>query len=76
VLQGFSKVRGDIKERAALLYWQKLQRKSESEGALMDSITHAPVMDLPANLNEVDAYSVFAAFEKITYGRCKHGACL
>lgn len=39
----------------------------------MDYITHAPEMDLPASLNEVDAYSVYAAFEKITDGRCKRG---
>ena len=60
--QGFSKVLEATKERAPLLYWQKLQRKPESEGALMDYITHAPEMDLPASLNEVDAYSVYAAF--------------
>jgi hypothetical protein len=56
-----------------LLYWQKLQREPESEGALMDSITLAPEKELPASLNEVDAYSVYAAFEKITDGRCKRG---
>jgi predicted transposase YbfD/YdcC len=39
----------------------------------MDYITHAPEMDLPASLNEVDAYCVYAAFEKITDGRCKRG---
>jgi hypothetical protein len=71
--QGFSKVLEAIKEGATLLNWQKLQRKPESEGALMDYITHAPEMDLPASLNEVDAYSVYAAFEKITDGRCKRG---
>ena len=32
----------------------------------MDYITHAPERELPASLNEVDAYSVYAAFEKIT----------
>ena len=39
----------------------------------MDSIIHAPEMDLPASLNEVDANCVYAAFEKITDGRCKRG---
>jgi len=39
----------------------------------MDSITHAPEIDLPPSLNEVDAYCVYAAFEKITDGRCKRG---
>jgi hypothetical protein len=39
----------------------------------MDSITHAPEIDLPTSLNEVDAYCVYAAFEKITDGRCKRG---
>src|SRR5713226_9203803 len=39
----------------------------------MDYIIHAPEMDLPASLNEVDAYCVYAAFEKITDGRCKRG---
>jgi hypothetical protein len=51
-----SKVLEATRERATLLYWQKLQRKPESERALMDSITHAPEMDLPASLNEVAAY--------------------
>jgi hypothetical protein len=39
----------------------------------MDYIIHAPERDLPASLNEVDAYCVYAAFEKITDGRCKRG---
>ena len=39
----------------------------------MDYIIHAPEMDLPASLYEVDANCVYAAFEKITDGRCKRG---
>src|SRR5256885_7950338 len=71
--QGFSKVLRDKKERATLLEWQKLQRKPESEGTLMDYITLAPEIELPSSLEEVDAHSVYAAFEKIPDGRCKRG---
>jgi hypothetical protein len=39
----------------------------------MDSNTLAPEMELPVSLNEVDAHSVYAAFEKITDGRCNRG---
>ncbi len=39
----------------------------------MDYITLAPEKEFPANLNEADAHSVYAAFEKITDGRCKRG---
>jgi DDE_Tnp_1-associated len=30
-------------------------------------------MELPTRLEDVDAHSVYAAFEKITAGRCKRG---
>jgi hypothetical protein len=56
-----------------LLYWQKFETQPESEGALMDYITLAPEMELPTSLEDVDAHSVYAAFEKITDGRCKRG---
>ncbi len=39
----------------------------------MDSITLAPEIELPTRLEEVDAHWVYAAFEKITDGRCKRG---
>ena len=39
----------------------------------MDSIIHAPEMDLPASLNEVDTNCVYASFEKITDGLSKRG---
>jgi len=39
----------------------------------MDYITLAPESELPMSLEEVDAQSVYAAFEKITDGRCKRG---
>jgi predicted transposase YbfD/YdcC len=39
----------------------------------MDYITLAPEIELPTSLEEVDAHSVYAAFEKITDGRCKRG---
>jgi hypothetical protein len=39
----------------------------------MDSITLAPESELPASLEEVDAHSVYAAFERITDGRSKRG---
>jgi DDE_Tnp_1-associated len=32
-----------------------------------------PQSELPPNLEEVDAHSMYAAFEKITDGRCKRG---
>jgi predicted transposase YbfD/YdcC len=39
----------------------------------MDSITLAREKELPTSLEDVDAHSVYAAFEKITDGRCKRG---
>jgi hypothetical protein len=39
----------------------------------MDSITLPPEREFPASLEEVDAHSLYAAFEKITDGRCKRG---
>ncbi len=39
----------------------------------MDSITLAREKELPTSLEDVDAQSVYAAFEKITDGRCKRG---
>src|SRR2546421_1803488 len=39
----------------------------------MDYITLAPEIELPSSLEEVDAHSVHAAFEKITDGRCRRG---
>jgi len=39
----------------------------------MDYITLAPQKELPHSLEEVDAHSIYAAFEKITDGRCKRG---
>lgn len=39
----------------------------------MDYITLAPESELPKSLEEVDAHSIYAAFEKITNGHCKRG---
>ena len=39
----------------------------------MDYITLAREKELPTSLEDVDAHSVYAAFEKITDGRCKRG---
>jgi hypothetical protein len=39
----------------------------------MDDITLPPEREFPASLEEVDAHSLYAAFEKITDGRCKRG---
>lgn len=39
----------------------------------MDYITLASGIELPVSLKEIDAHSVYAAFEKITDGRCKRG---
>jgi hypothetical protein len=39
----------------------------------MDYITLAPERELPTSLEEVDAHSVYTAFEKITDGRYKRG---
>jgi predicted transposase YbfD/YdcC len=40
---------------------------------MQDYITLAPEMELPPSLEEVDAHSLYAAFQKITDGRCKRG---
>ncbi len=39
----------------------------------MDYNTLAVESELPSSLEEVDAHSVYAAFEQITDGRCKRG---
>lgn len=39
----------------------------------MDYITLASEIELPPSLEEVDAHSMYAAFEQITDGRCKRG---
>lgn len=39
----------------------------------MDYITLARQKELPCRLEEVDAHSIYAAFEQITDGRCKRG---
>jgi DDE_Tnp_1-associated len=74
-LQGFSKVRGGIKKTEQPCSTGKNLNRSQKARKPTWTISPVPrrVNELPTSLEEVDAQSVYAAFENITDGRCKRG---